>query len=301
MSGVKVTYEVVGLNQDRLLEELRKRDFILYNVKKPSNRVMHISVNLEQSKNFFAITENLCYNVKRIGLFGKGLPLYKLVKNLGLVLGALVFFVLAIISNDYILDFSYSGSGAVYYRQVSSYLEDRGINRLTRFSSLDIERLEDEILADNENLTFVSVRKNGNTLAVYMTLKSSDVSVVGGKQTELRAQLDGVIESVKVYRGTAVVEVGDSVKKGDLLVEGYALIKEQRVETGVLACITLLCESSYNYLLEGKGKEDIALSLASEEQPSREIASSSVTTKKASGQKYIYTVRVTYRAVIYSE
>ncbi len=303
LSSVKVKYEITGLNQDRLLQELKKRDFTLYDVKKLSNRVMVISVNLQESENFFAITKNLCYNVKKVKLFGKGLPVYNLIKNFGLVLGALVFLAVAVISNDFIFDFNYSGSGKIYSRQVSEYLEGRKIAKFTRFSSFSTERLEDEILADNPNLTFVSVVKKGNTLDIYLTLKSAGASAVSGRALELRASEDGVIESLKIYRGTPLVSVGDTVKAGDLLVEGYAMIKDQRVQTGVLAYITLTQEQCYTYKLKGLNKEDIALTLASEEQPEKQIITAEVTVKEVSGEKeyFYYTVIASYRRIIYSK
>ncbi len=298
--GVKVTYEITGLNQDRLLLELKKRDFTLYEVKKLSNRVMLISVNLRESENFFAITKNLCYNIKKKGLLGKGLPVYKLAKNFGLVLGALVFLALSIISNDYIFELSFSGSGSVCAKQVTEYLESRGVVKYARFSSLSLERLEDEILADTPSLTFVSARKNGNTLELYLTLKTSKVELISGNALEICATEDGVVEQIKIYRGTALVSVGERVSAGQALVEGFVTIKEQRVETGALAQITLLSERVFEYRLTGAGKKDVALALAGEEFPEKEIVDSVVTVREVSGRagEFIYTVSATYRTVI---
>ncbi len=303
LGGVKVTYEITGLNQDRLIKELVKRDFTLYNVNKKSNRLMYISVSLQQSKNFFAITKNLCYNVKKVKLFGVGLPAYKLVKNLGLAIGALVFLALALLSNDYVFSISYSGSGSVYSRQVDEYLEERGITKFTRFSSFKIDRLEDEILAFSPNLTFVSVAKRGNTLDVYMTLKKQSAGAISGRQKELVSTVSGRVEQVKIYRGTALVGVGDSVNTGDILAVGYIDIKETRVETGVLAYFTLLQEQSFTYRLSGLEMKELALSLAQEELGEKQIINSVVTVSEVSGKQNLfdYTVSLEYRSVIYAE
>ncbi len=300
LTSVKVTYEIVGLNQDNLISELKKRGFTLYQVKKFSNRVMRISVNLQESKNFFAITKNLCYNVKKVGTFGKGLPIYKLVKNLGLAVGAIVFLVLSVISNDFLFELKYSGSGSIYSRQVGEYLENRGITRFARFSSFELDKLEDDILAENPNLTFVSANKRGNTLELYLALKTNANDRVNGKRTELVSSCAGVVESIKIYRGRAVVAVGDSVKKGDLLVEGVVEIKEQAVQTGVLAYITVLNEQVFEYRLKRSDGKELALALAGEELSQKEIVDSVVTVKEISGKKgeYIYTVKATYRTVI---
>ena len=54
---------MTGLNQERLLESLKKRGVSMFDVKKTSPRTMYISVNLKESENFFAITKELCYNI----------------------------------------------------------------------------------------------------------------------------------------------------------------------------------------------------------------------------------------------
>ncbi len=299
--SVRVSYQVTGLNQDRLISQLKRRDIHLYDIKKVSNRVMYLSVNLNESDNFFAITKNLCYNIKKVRLYGKGLPAYKLFTSLGLAVGALVFFVLSLLSSDYILGVSFSGSGSVYKREVLEYLSSRGITEYTRFSAFRTDKLEDEILSSEPNLTFVSVQKKGNILAVYMTLKKTSTPTLSGKAQELRATVGGRVESVKVYRGTAQVEIGDVVSVGDLLVDGYAIVKEQVVQTGVLACVTIIESRAYTYRFSGRDKEDVAIALAEQEEKDRETVSSFVTVKEISGSdEFLYCVTVEYRTALYA-
>ena len=95
-----------------------ENDFV--EVKKINNKLMYVSVNLNQSKNFFAITKELCYNIKKVRYFGKGLPIYSLLKNAGLVVGALIFIAVAIVSNDYVLSIDFSGSGSVCHKRSSA-------------------------------------------------------------------------------------------------------------------------------------------------------------------------------------
>ncbi len=298
--SIKISYKVIGLNQDRLILELKRRDIALYDIKKISNREMQISVNLNQSDNFFAITENLCYNVEKLRLYGKATPIFSLIKNLGLALGALALIFICIFANDFIFGINFSGSGSIYKRQVLEYLSSRGITEMTRFSAFETARLEDEILSENPNLTFVSLEKKGNILSVYLTLKKQNSQTVSGTAQELRAISSGVIESVKVYKGTALVGVGDSVEAGELLVDGYAVIKEQVVQTGVLAYITMLENKSFNYLLYGLEKESEALAFAEQELKDREIINSTVTVKPVNGEQYAYTVSLEYRRVLYA-
>ena len=123
-------------------------------------------------------------------------------------------------------------------------------------------------------------------------------SALDGNVYELLSDEDGVVESVKVYRGTAVVSVGDAVKKGDLLVGGYAVIKEQTVKVNLLATVTIIVEREFVYTSNSDGEEETAL-LFAEQQVDKEIVSGS-TEKQFDGSKYVYKTTLKIRRVLFA-
>lgn len=303
VKSLKVRYEVKGLNQDRLIARLRKKGLALYDVKKISNRKMYISVNFNESKNFFAITKELCYNVRKVRLTGKGKPIFQLMKNFGLVIGAVIFLFCTVIADDFVFNLSFTGNGSIYKREVIEYLSMQGVTRFSRFSSINLERLEDEILSSNSHLTFVSAEKKGKTLSIYLVLKSDGVERLEGNLSELKSNVNGRIESIKVYRGTAVKSVGDTVGVGDVIVDGFAQIKEQTVKVNVLAYVVIVCSHQTVYRSELEKQESVAIMLAEEELSGREIIGSSVSIlEKLEGENkiYEYTVNTEYKHIIYA-
>jgi sporulation protein YqfD len=264
---------------------------------------MYISVNLNQSKNFFAIAKELCYNIEKVREYGKGLPILFLLRNFGLVLGAILFTAIVFLSSNRIFGIEYSGSGKALKHSVQEYLSTRGITVYSKFSDIDLSRLEDEILANNDGLTFVSVEKKGNILSVYAILRKENVNVLKGDCARLVSTVSGVVESVKVYRGTAMVKVGDQVEKGALLVDGFVNVKEQVLTTNVIACVTLKTQRNFTYVWERSGESQTALILAREQLDGVEILSESVTEKeiiRGSDTVYEYSVTFEYRSVLYA-
>ena len=239
VKNVYVVYEVKGLNLDALINVAKKRGVDLYDVKKISNKRLIVSVSFAKSEIFFAIAKELCYNIKKLREKGKGYPLLALGRSFGLIIGAVLFCCLIFFANDLLFAFDFCGSGSVYKKQVKQYLSDNGVKEMARFSSMDLKRLEDGILADNKNLSFVSLVKRGNTLVIELVVAEEEVQKLNGNVYQMTADEDGVIEEIKVYRGTAQVDVGDKVYAGDVLVDGYAVIKEQTVKINVLATVKL--------------------------------------------------------------
>lgn len=296
---VKATYDVQGLNLDRLINFARSNKITLINAKKISNKRLIVSVSLRDSVKFFAIAKNLCYNIKKIKETGKGYPLLALSRSLGLFLGAIVFIFSSYFYSDVILDFNFTGSGSVYEREVIEYLENQGVKKLSRFSKYNLERLEDGILADNPRLSFVSLNKRGNVLVVDTALSTDGVDRLSGNVFSIKADCDGVVEKIKVFRGTAVVQVGDTVKKGDLLVDGFVAIKEQKIDINVLALITLRVRESVDYISNIDEQEQIAILFAEAIFSDKNVLEYEVK-KTVENDRFIYTVTAQYLKTIYA-
>lgn len=292
-------YEIKGLNLNRLVNYLKKEGITLHDVKKTAQNRLRVGVNIKENKKFFAITDKLCYtDIKKIKDGGILYPLYSLAKNAGLILGGALFIALSVISNDFIFSFSFTGSGAVYAPQVREYLSGQGINALSRFSSIDLKALSAQILAHHKNLSFVSCSKNGNRLVIDSAAAEEDKKVLSGNAYQLKSDCAGVVESVKAYRGTPLVKVGDAVNEGDVLVDGYALIKEERVEINVIAYVTVLESKEFLYESVNDNEEELALAFAlgrvGEEPVSYGIE------KTVNGDKFYYKVILSLRRTMFA-
>ena len=295
--GLYTSYIVYGFNQDRLLNALIKNQIDFYNVKKYSGKKMRICISKKQSQKFFAIGNKMCYNIKNRGLSGKFYPIYSFLLRFGAVLGVVFFITFTAIFNNLIFSVDYYGSGYKYKSQVESYISSLGIKRFSSFSSFSLNELEDQILASNKNLSFASCEKVGNRLKIYLVEAEEDKGVLTGKVKTMYSTCAGEVESIKVYRGTAVVSVGDYVEKGAPLVEGYATVKEQTIEVNVLATITLKVKKEFTYIFNSEGEENNALLLAINEMPSENIIETLVTCEK-NGDSYLYKVTLTIRRVL---
>lgn len=291
-------YEVEGLNQDAFINTLAKKGVFLYNVKKYSDRKMILSVSIKENKKFFAITHNLCYNIKKIRYEGKNYPLYFLLKNSGLFFGALLLVFISFFANGFIFSIEISGSGKIVEREVREYLSEKGIGVFTKFSDLNLSELSDGILASNANLSFVNSKKSGNRLLIELVLSEGEQEKGLGKSEEIRSDYDGIIEELKVYRGTALKKVGDSVKKGELIVGGYAVVKENTVTVNPVAYYSVLSTLTKTYLFDKDNQEDFAYAYALSECGEEEIVSYSID-KSVVGNRFLYDVRLQTRHVVY--
>jgi len=288
------TYQIDGLNLDNLINHLARQNFTLLNVKKLTNKRLIVSVNYLDSKKLFAIAKDLCYNIKKVKNTGRDLPFIRLYKHVGLLLGAVVFLFSVLTFNDLVLSIDYVGSGSVYKREVEDLLLEQGIGQFSKFSSLDLRKLEDKILAKSQSFSFVSCQKKGSRLIVELIISDKSGNSLTGNVEKMVAQTSGVIENLKVYRGKAMVKTGDLVNVGDLLVSGYATVKEQEVWVGVIAYVSILSEYAYEYVSDQDNLEDAVLELVKNERVEENVVDERIN-KEKSNDKFVYKCVLTVR------
>lgn len=292
MKRVYSVFQVKGLNLDRLLNNLKKKGITLLNINKIDNKTINLTVYHNQSKKFFAICKELCYNVKEIKEKGLFYPLLFLKRNLGVLMGAVILLSFSLYFNNRLLDIRYSGSGSVLKNEVQVILSENGIDKFSKFSNFNLNDISNKILSSNPRLSYVNCKKDGNVLSVELALGERAKDKLTGNAKSLISNFDGVITDLKVYRGTALIKKGESVKKGDIIVCGDVVIKDQPTRVNVLAVATILTQDKIIYKSQKDGEEDFAIIYAEQGfERETEIIESSVD-KKQMGGTFVYTVTI---------
>ena len=296
--GVYSVYRIRGVNLDNLVNIVKNRGIILYNIKKPDRKTLIVSVNYADSEKFFAITRELCYNIKRVGEKGALRFTLKLARNAGLVIGAAAFFLFSVFADDVILSVDYYGSGSVYEREINGYLDKLNVVPFARFSSFDLPALSDGIAAAHDRISFAECAKEGNRLKITLVARDTTEKTFAACE-ELFSPADGVIEFIKVYRGTALKNVGDTVEKGEPVCAGYETVKDAVIRTGVVAVVSVKGEYVYIMQSDKDGDGVIADIFARESFSGGEILSSEVEIVRTADGKYEYKVIIAYRRISY--
>ena len=115
------------------------------------------------------------------------------------------------------------GSGGTCLLYTSNhYLQTLQIEEGIPKKRISCARLEEELRESFEDITWVSVRLHGTRL--FIRLRESEVpvrqEVESGETCDLAAVSDARITSVVVRSGIPLVQAGDTVEKGQLLVSG---------------------------------------------------------------------------------
>lgn len=190
------------------IENLKRyKDYIEFNIK--SNDYVTVAAIL----NAFSI------DFQRVSYYG-GARTIDIIKRrafmiVGLMLGlAIVFF-----ASQFVYKVEIDGDNR-YNGVIERLLIDSGISGVVYKGKLDTNALELKIVECIPEVTNATVYINGAVLKVN-TVTNETPSVPIGANARVLSAYQAIVTRIYVSSGTANVSVGDSVKKGDTLIEGH--------------------------------------------------------------------------------
>ena len=150
-----------------------------------------------------------------------GLPfkIAKHKKRTGLFLGAVLFILFLEFMSGFIWNIEIVGNSKVKSEEILSLCKDIGIYEGVRADSIDARVCREKLLLKSDKLAWASLNVEGCLLTVNVT-EITDADKNGSEPCNLKASADGIIKKIDVTQGNCVVKVGDTVKKGDVLVSG---------------------------------------------------------------------------------
>ena len=149
-----------------------------------------------------------------------GLPFRLRRLRKGLVVGSMLFCLLLWQLSGGIWVIRVEGNRTVSDAEILQVLEPLGVRIGGRFSAVDIPTLQLTALQRLPKLGWLTVNQSGSVLTVMVNEKAPTVPVEETDPANVVAARDGVIVSLTVTGGQAVVKVGDAVTKGSLLISG---------------------------------------------------------------------------------
>ena len=231
------------------------------------------TVNGKDAKKAFAILRNSCYNIKKVRPKGALKALTTIKRFIGLAAGVLLFFISVFFFEARILDIRVVGSGAYYKDEILHILTDNGVKKFALLPD-DCSPITAKIIS-LPYVSFCTVGKEGGIVTVTVEVTDDDKTLAS---VPLFSPASGVIEELVVVRGTALVQVGDTVSEGDMLVKNEVVFGEEGAARNVIVIARVTV--AYPFEREYAGSEENALlSAALEFGNTREVH----TTKTGSG------------------
>ena len=151
-----------------------------------------------------------------------GIPyaLYRYRHRVGLPIGFMIGALILFGSSRLLWDIRISGNEEMTARQVRQELEESGLHVGMPLSALDVNEMELQIQLDSERISWVSINMAGTVAYVEIRERVPTPKKEPLHPANLVARCEGIIEEIEVYAGNTMIQSGQAVQKGELLVSG---------------------------------------------------------------------------------
>lgn len=216
MKAQKVTFRIRGMGLDRLLTRLYEQDIPLSSVIRRDANSVCFDCPWKDAEAARACAEALGFSCKMHAC-------NDLRKQKKRIIAAAVSLALACVilltARRFVWRIDVRGAG-IYAGEVKKYLLEQRITPGTARSEIDIKALNDGLLRRLPHVTWARASLHGLSLRIDITpsIYAQEQSTNTGN---IVANCDGVIESINVFAGTPAVKVGDTVRKGDVLIYAH--------------------------------------------------------------------------------
>ncbi len=212
----RVEINIRGVNLKRLIKNLYKNNIDVFNLNQKSHKELDLTVYAKDLKKIKLLLADYDYKIIKNYGFSFFKSVFKL--RFGLCAIFVLFFVALFFNNNYLAKICVFNASQETANGITAYLKEQGITKNSFFVNIDCENLETELENKFPQISLCSIIKKGTNLLINIKEKIDAKDLVS--QTDIVAPENGKILELLVVQGRSKVKVGDSVKKGDVIIEG---------------------------------------------------------------------------------
>ncbi|WP_195542722.1 sporulation protein YqfD [Massiliimalia timonensis] len=151
-----------------------------------------------------------------------GAPFYwvRLKRRKGILVGAGLCCFLLLLSQNFLWSIEIHDYGEKDRAFLTEVMEDYGIHVGAYLPGLDCRLLQQQILMEVEDISWMALNRKGTVLEVEVSEKVIPPEIKESSPCNIIAKRDGQVVHMEVYGGKGMVEEKEAVSKGDLLVSG---------------------------------------------------------------------------------
>ena len=147
----------------------------------------------------------------------------------GILIGLLIAAVLIWQSTTVVWSVEIIGNKSVPEETIRGILRDCGFAEGSRFSEIDFDLFQNQVLMHTEDISWIAVNMYGTTACVEVRERVPGKTSRTQGIANIIAAEDGQVAEVRLKSGKAAAAIHDVVRKGDLLISGIMTVREGKL------------------------------------------------------------------------
>ena len=216
---VTCRFTLTGLNLERFMNTLQKEGVPLLSARRADRRTLECACYLRDLPRVRQLAGEKGWRVTRERPAQLAAVLGALRRRPGALVGAALALAAALVLSQFVWRVEINGAGP-YRADIAAYLEEAGYVPGARRDALDASALERNLTLRYPEVAWFHAYVSNVTLVVDVTRGVPMPDLPSAQSGDVVALRDGIVDSVRVYAGTAAVQAGDAVRAGQVLIRG---------------------------------------------------------------------------------
>ena len=217
-----VRIEVEGYYIERFINICTNKKILIWNLKREKGVKLYLSIGINDFKKLSAIARKTNCKVKILRKRGVPFLLNRYKKRKLFAIFLILILALIFTSSRYVWNVDISIKDNLELENISKDIENLGITRGIPKNRIDTEKVINELRLQRDDIAWVGIDIVGTSVKINIVKADKSPDII--KNTDycnIVAKKAGTIQKITAQNGTAVVNVGDTVQKGDILIAGY--------------------------------------------------------------------------------
>lgn len=217
-----VRIEIEGYYVERFINICTNQNILIWNLKREKGVKLYLNIGIQDFKNLSQIARKTNCKVKI--LKKKGIPFllnrYKKRKIFALFL---VIVICAIcVSSKYVWNVEIRVEDNLPLENIEQDIEEAGITKGILKSNIQTEQIINELRLKRDDIAWMGIDIEGTNVIVSIVKADESPAILDNSDyCNIIASKSGIITKITAQNGTALVQVGDTVQQGDILIAGY--------------------------------------------------------------------------------
>lgn len=217
-----VNIVVEGFFIEKFINNCISKKIFFWNTNRRKSTIFSANIGVSNFKDVVKIAKKCQCKIKISRK--RGLPFllnrYRKRKIFAFSLGIIIIGIVMV--SNFIWNIDISGVDEVKEKEILEFIKNEGVDIGKYKNKINLQNLINKIRLDRADVAWVGMEIKGTNLIIKIVEADEKPEIINEDEyCNIVAKKDGIISKVKAQNGTPIVSEGDTVKKGDVLVQGW--------------------------------------------------------------------------------
>ena len=217
-----VRIEVEGYYIERFINICTNNKILIWNLKREKGVKLYLNIGIGDFKKISGVVRKTNCKVKILNKRGIPFLLNRYKKRKIFAIFLILILVSIFISSKYIWSVDILVKDNLKLENIEEDIENLGISIGVKKDKIDTDKVINELRLKRDDIAWVGIDIEGTNIKINIVKADEAPNIINNSDyCNIVASKSGVIQKLVAQNGTAIVNIGDTVQKGDVLIAGY--------------------------------------------------------------------------------